>query len=77
MTKLATLEFDRNRKSMSVIVGRGAESSRPAATTRRSSKDQGNVLMVKGAAECVLARCNKVRAVPTTQVLCLQMSDLL
>eukprot|EP00891_Asterochloris_glomerata_P005322 jgi/Astpho2/5322/fgenesh1_pm.00075_%23_6_t len=43
---LATLEFDRDRKSMSVI----------AATTGR----QQNVLLVKGAAECVLSRCSKV-----------------
>ena len=42
---MATLEFDRKRKSMSVIV-RGAGSTAP------------NVLLVKGAAECVVERCS-------------------
>ncbi len=45
--KLATLEFDRKRKSMSVIVrGTGA-----AAAAQ-------NMLLVKGAAECVVERCS-------------------
>ena len=56
MKKLATLEFDRDRKSMSVICNADAE-NRPVT---RSAKEHGNVLLVKGAAECVLARCNKV-----------------
>ena len=42
--KLATLEFDRNRKSMSVLYKDGS----------------ANVLYVKGAAECVVDRCTKV-----------------
>jgi len=43
--KLATLEFDRKRKSMSVIVrGTGAAAQ--------------NMLLVKGAAECVVERCS-------------------
>ena len=46
VNKLAILEFDRNRKSMSTIVNSGAT--------------EGNVLLVKGAAECVLSRCTKV-----------------
>lgn len=58
MQKLATLEFDRHRKSMSVICSVPASESR--RTTRGSVREQSNVLLVKGAAECVLARCNKV-----------------
>ena len=45
--KLATLEFDRKRKSMSVIVrGTGAGAQ--------------NLLLVKGAAECVIERCSTI-----------------
>ncbi|KAI3437882.1 hypothetical protein D9Q98_000327 [Chlorella vulgaris] len=67
-SKLATLEFDRDRKSMSVICSpaTGAFAAAVGATPRRSSRLQagasnggGNVLYVKGAAECVLARCNR------------------
>lgn len=43
----ALLEFDRDRKSMSVLA------------SRAGSKD-GNMLLVKGAAECVLERCTRV-----------------
>eukprot|EP00775_Hariotina_reticulata_P011517 gene11517-11660_t len=46
---LALLEFDRDRKSMSVIC-------RQTPHTRHS----GNVLLVKGAAECILERCDRV-----------------
>ena len=46
--KLATLEFDRGRKSMSVIVSDGGKGSNK------------NSLLVKGAPECVLDRCSKV-----------------
>jgi magnesium-transporting ATPase (P-type) len=42
----ALLEFDRDRKSMSVVVG-GA------------GKGAKNGLLVKGAAECVIDRCDK------------------
>ena len=45
---LALLEFDRDRKSMSVLC------------TANSVKGAGNILLVKGAAECVLERCNRV-----------------
>lgn len=77
--KLATLEFDRDRKSMSVICapasGAGVTASAAVgATPRRSGRlasllsrtsseggsSGGNVLFVKGAAECVLQRCTRV-----------------
>ncbi|KAL6769224.1 hypothetical protein ACKKBG_A17970 [Auxenochlorella protothecoides x Auxenochlorella symbiontica] len=79
---LATLEFDRDRKSMSVVCAPTSPDAWPPAGARadggvrRSSRlsrrgggdggggaaDSGaprppNVLLVKGAAECVLARC--------------------
>jgi len=50
LERLALLEFDRDRKSMSVIC-------RQASARTRNS---GNVLLVKGAAECVLERCDRV-----------------
>eukprot|EP00887_Chlorella_sp_A99_P001879 scaffold19.g1879.t1 len=73
--RLATLEFDRDRKSMSVVVapaGGGAPPPAAGATpSRRSSRlasiiggggggpAGSNSLLVKGAAECVLARCSR------------------
>mmetsp|Transcript_53444 Transcript_53444/g.126423 ORF Transcript_53444/g.126423 Transcript_53444/m.126423 type:complete len:1133 (+) Transcript_53444:67-3465(+) len=45
--KLATLEFNRERKSMSVLIG--------------SAGDDKGTLLVKGATEMVLKRCTKVR----------------
>ena len=47
LSTVATLEFDRDRKSMSVIACRRGGS---------------NVLLVKGASECVLERCSHVMA---------------
>lgn len=49
LEQLALLEFDRDRKSMSVLC-------KPIPSTRHTS----NVLLVKGAAECVLDRCDRV-----------------
>ena len=62
--KLATLEFDRDRKSMSVICS--APMAAPAASsgvqTRRTTPSSAgsNVLLVKGAAECLLGRSSHV-----------------
>ena len=59
--KLATLEFDRDRKSMSVIASTGAPAD-SGVRTRRSAAQPSNLLLVKGAAECVLDRCTEVRS---------------
>ena len=81
LPRLATLEFDRERKSMSVLCrvgGGGGEKKEAAANGNGSASSSaakqavsalaslagcssvaaGNVLLVKGAAECVLARCS-------------------
>lgn len=64
--KVATLEFDRNRKSMSVIAcAPQASSSTASGVTTRSAASRhsslpSNVLFVKGAAEYMLSRCSKV-----------------
>ena len=57
--KLAVLEFDRDRKSMSVLC-------RPRTTAASSSvadaaPGSGNILFVKGAAEVVIRRCDRVK----------------
>jgi len=57
---VSLLEFDRNRKSMSVLTS--AEEHHHSYNTRRRGRreEDGNALLVKGAAECVLERCSKV-----------------
>jgi Ca2+-transporting ATPase len=68
--KVATLEFSRDRKSMSVLCGSGSAAAHaPAGRQTRGSvkkaKKQasggGNVLYVKGAPEGILDRCTHVR----------------
>jgi len=57
----ATLEFNRNRKSMSVLCPfSGPIASRRAFVRTTTSRD-GNRLMVKGAANLVLERCTQVK----------------
>lgn len=62
---LATLEFDRNRKSMSTIVSAASSSSGSGSDgmrlTRQAARQQsGQQLLVKGAAEFMLQRCSQV-----------------
>jgi len=73
-TRLATLEFDRDRKSMSVVATEGgAAVAAPQAASGRQSKriaaqaqqaaqrgKGSNTLMVKGAPENVLERCTHI-----------------
>lgn len=69
--KLSTLEFDRDRKSMSVIcaplreatpsASQGVQTRRSARAGSATNGGGANVLLVKGAAECLLARSSKVR----------------
>lgn len=56
--KLATLEFSRDRKSMSVLVGRSHGGS-----PRRSSGSNANqnLLFVKGAPEGLIKRCTQIK----------------
>ena len=62
---LATLEFDRGRKSMSTLIRDAAPGGNlPVKATKKSkaiaSARQNNALLVKGAPECVLDRCVSV-----------------
>ncbi|KAK9855774.1 hypothetical protein WJX84_009444, partial [Apatococcus fuscideae] len=62
---LATLEFDRNRKSMSTIVSSEGPASSGGSNnmrvTRQAARGQsGTQLLVKGAAEFMLQRCSHV-----------------
>lgn len=70
--KLATLEFDRDRKSMSVLCkpsgsksedetvepARRSLTRRISSSGKNSNDSANNLLLVKGAAECVLDRCS-------------------
>ncbi|OQR98363.1 calcium-transporting ATPase 1, endoplasmic reticulum-type [Thraustotheca clavata] len=55
--KLATLEFSRDRKSMSVL----CSTENPERRSTRSSLASSNVLFVKGAPEGLLSRCTSVQ----------------
>jgi Ca2+-transporting ATPase len=70
VNKIATLEFSRDRKSMSVLCNTGGASKAPtgARVTRSSVKAPsgggaagGNMLYVKGAPEGMIERCSTVR----------------
>ena len=54
--KLATMEFSRDRKSMSVLLKKAGVAGKKG---KKSAKD--NVLFVKGAPESILERCDYVR----------------
>ncbi|KAF9438811.1 hypothetical protein BGZ76_004410 [Entomortierella beljakovae] len=56
--KLATLDFSRDRKSMSVLVTKSTTDRR---STRSASNTNTASLLVKGAPESVLERCTHVR----------------
>jgi len=64
-SKLATLEFDRDRKSMSTICAsaRAAPAASLSGVQTRSGavkSSSNNMLLVKGAAECLLGRSSRV-----------------
>ena len=58
--KLAVLEFDRDRKSMSVLC-RPRTTASAAAEAADAASGSGNILFVKGAAEVVIRRCDRVK----------------
>lgn len=71
-TTLAILEFNRNRKSMSVLV-------RPKTVGGSKPSKINNILLVKGASEYVASRCNRVqledgRIIPITDEIRSQLS---
>ncbi|KAJ3005680.1 hypothetical protein HKX48_000515 [Thoreauomyces humboldtii] len=70
--RLATLEFSRDRKSMSVLVertdgGAGFSSATSGRVTRSSSTSGAKSLLVKGAPEQVLERCSTIRLSTTSE----------
>ncbi|KAF9091335.1 hypothetical protein BGX23_005263 [Mortierella sp. AD031] len=58
--KLATLDFSRDRKSMSVLVAKGASSDRRSTRSGATGATTAS-LLVKGAPESILERCTSVR----------------
>jgi magnesium-transporting ATPase (P-type) len=59
--KLAVLEFDRDRKSMSVLCRPRTTAASAAAAVTGAAPGSGNILFVKGAAEVVIRRCDRVK----------------
>lgn len=59
--RLAVLEFNRDRKSMSVLVRRAPQAGEAARNDNDNSGPSENILFVKGAAEMVVARCNRMK----------------
>eukprot|EP00127_Corallochytrium_limacisporum_P003416 Clim_evm44s149 gene=Clim_evmTU44s149 len=60
VSKEVTLEFTRDRKSMSVLVGlQGGQ--KPKTRSARTASEAQRVMYVKGAPESILDRCTKIR----------------
>ncbi|KAG0323986.1 hypothetical protein BGZ99_002294 [Dissophora globulifera] len=65
--KLATLDFSRDRKSMSVLVARSSNDRR--STRSGTTGNQGAALLVKGAPESVIERCTSIRLSATGETI--------
>ncbi|KAL1920905.1 uncharacterized protein VTP21DRAFT_11540 [Calcarisporiella thermophila] len=59
--RLATFEFSRDRKSMSVLVERTHLPNRPQTRSTSAIDPAAGKLLVKGAPESILERCTRVR----------------
>lgn len=59
--KVATMEFSRDRKSMSVICDVVEGASGKSKKNKRASGSSTTVMFIKGAPEAVLERCNYLR----------------